>query len=68
MYSRPARLPGPAKTIVNHNEYYTPSGAISECGKDLKTWQAQGEDVGSTVAALPKDETIIGWARSLLDF
>ena len=59
---------GDAKTVVHDNAYYTASGSISECKMDLKAWQAEGNDKGSTVAALPSDETIIGWARSMLGF
>jgi hypothetical protein len=42
------------------NHYYTPSGQISECsseGLDLAI------DPGATVAKLPSDATIIGWAK-----
>ena len=59
---------GDAKTVVHDNRYFTPSGSITECHVDLKAWQAQGNDAGSTVAALPSDETIIGWAKALLSF
>ena len=30
--------------------------------------EAQGHDQGSTVAVLPDDATIIGWAQELLGF
>merc|ERR1711956_14660 len=59
---------GDAKTVVHGNSYYTASGSISECKMDFKAWQAKGNDKGSTVAALPSDETIIGWAKSMLGF
>ena len=59
---------GDAKTVVHDNAYYTASGSISECKMDLKAWQARGNDKGSTVGPLPTDETIIGWARSMLGF
>ena len=49
------------------NAYYTPDGAITECGANLTEWQALGNDAGSTVARLPDDDTIIGWAVELLD-
>ena len=45
------------------NKYFTKSGTISECsskGLDLEF------DPGSTVAKLPSDETIIGWAKEKL--
>ena len=58
------------KTVVHDNEYYTSSGNVSECGMDLKAWQAKSDDndKGSTVAAWPKDEVIIGWAKEKLGF
>mmetsp|Transcript_28297 Transcript_28297/g.59468 ORF Transcript_28297/g.59468 Transcript_28297/m.59468 type:complete len:816 (+) Transcript_28297:1-2448(+) len=59
---------GDAKTIVHDNQYFTPTGAIQECGVDLKDWQAKGEDVNSTVSRPPGDSTIIGWAKVMLDF
>jgi len=54
--------------VVHDNMYFTASGKISECGGDLATWQKKGNDKGSTVAVLPSDETIIGWAKELLGF
>ena len=57
---------GTGKTVVHNNQYYTPSGKVSECKMDLESWQQKGEDQGSTVAALPSDDTIIGWARQVL--
>jgi len=59
---------GTGKTVMSHNSYYTSSGSITECGQPLQDWQVKGEDVGSTVAALPDDATIIGWAKALLGF
>lgn len=59
---------GTGKTVISHNKYYTSTGDISECGKTLSDWQAAGEDVGSTVASLPDDATIIGWGKALLGF
>jgi len=59
---------GAGKTVVHDNMYFTASGKISECGGDLATWQKKGNDKGSTVAVLPSDETIIGWAKELLGF
>merc|ERR1712178_554867 len=57
---------GTGKTIVNNNQYFTSSGQTSECKMPLDKWQKQGEDKGSTVAKIPSDETIIGWAKELL--
>ena len=59
---------GPGKTILNNNQYFTPSGDIQECDMSLKDWQDKGNDLNSTVARIPKDEVIIGWARDLLEF
>ena len=57
----------PGKTVLSDNAYYTPTGAITECDANLTDWQALGNDAGSTVARLPDDDTIIGWAVELLD-
>ena len=46
----------------------TASGSIAECKMSLPDWQKRGEDKGSTVAKLPADKEIIGWARKLLGF
>lgn len=50
-------------TIMGMNKYYTKGGTIKECG-------TQGIDKtidpGSTVADLPTDATIIGWATAKL--
>lgn len=59
---------GDAKTVVYDNQYFTPTGSIQECGMDLPSWQAKGEDHNSSVTTLPEDATIIGWAKALLDF
>jgi hypothetical protein len=53
---------------VHDNAYFTPDGTIQECNMDLPEWQKKGEDKGSSVARLPKDEVIIGWAKELLGF
>jgi len=58
----------PGKTVVFGNAYFTPSGNVSECKMPLRQWQAQGEDVGSSVAPIPSDNTIIGWAKEMLGF
>ena len=57
----------PGKTVLSDNAYFTPTGAITECDANLTDWQALGNDIGSSVSTLPKDETIIGWAVELLD-
>jgi hypothetical protein len=59
---------GPGAPVLGGNQYYTPSGDVQECNMQLKDWQKQGNDFNSTVAKLPTDEQIIGWAKSLLGF
>ena len=62
--------PPPAgDTLLSHNSYYTPDGKMEECGKPLAEFQAMNtsfNDIGSTVAKLPSDATIIGWAKKVL--
>jgi hypothetical protein len=50
---------------MSRNAYYTPTGAISECGADLADWQALGNYANSSVAPIPSDATIMGWAVGL---
>jgi len=57
---------GPGTTIMDHNQYFTHTGAVTECRMDLKQWQKQGHDKGSTVGKTPEDDVIIGWAKQLL--
>merc|ERR1711998_737510 len=47
------------KTVMHDNQYFTSSGKVSECGKALP----QGTE---TVAKLPSDSTVLGWAKELL--
>ncbi len=53
-------------TIVHDNQYFTPTGAVSECGKPLAAWQATGGDPGSVAAAWPDTATLVAKARSTL--
>ena len=55
----------PGMPVMSRNAYYTPTGAISECGADLADWQALGNYANSSVAPIPSDATIIGWAVGL---
>ena len=57
---------GPGKTVVYNNRYFTPNGAIEECGYNLTEWQNKSEDVGSTVAKIPADDVIISLAKAVL--
>ena len=59
---------GVGKTVIHDNQYFNPSGSVQECNMSLEDWQKQGEDKGSTASTLPSDDTIISWAKSLLDF
>jgi len=58
----------PGKTVMSNNEYYTSTGDVTECGKSLADWQAQSpsNELGSKVAKIPSDSTIVGWARDKL--
>merc|ERR1712048_651355 len=47
---------------MHNNSYFTPSGNATLCGEVL----SQSMDNSSTVAALPSDEVILGWAAELL--
>jgi hypothetical protein len=55
-----------ARTQMSKNQYFTPAGNITECGKSLPDSQQRGMDVNSTVAKVPSDDTILGWGRDLL--
>lgn len=57
---------GTGKTVVHDNQYFTPSGDITECKMPLKDWQAKGEDQGSSVAKIPSDQEIIAMAKAVL--
>jgi hypothetical protein len=57
---------GAGKTTMGNNTYYTSSGAVRECGKDLQEVQKSGIDLGSAAEKHPSDATIIAWASELL--
>mmetsp|Transcript_30791 Transcript_30791/g.60069 ORF Transcript_30791/g.60069 Transcript_30791/m.60069 type:complete len:473 (+) Transcript_30791:942-2360(+) len=57
---------GAGALVINHNQYYTSTGKVTECNVDLAEWQKQGHDLGSTVAPLPSDSTVMSWAKSRL--
>lgn len=53
------------------NEYYTPDGtAMIGCGEDAFTLadaaKEFGLEVGSTSSLFPNEETIVGWAESIM--
>ncbi len=53
-------------TVVHDNTLYTPDGKFSECGTDLKSWQATGGDPGTVVLPTPDDATLLALARGVL--
>ena len=53
-------------TVVYDNTMYTPDGKFSECGTDLASWQAQGNDPGTSVQPFPDDNTLLALARGVL--
>merc|ERR1712232_717855 len=57
---------GTGATQIFDNKYYTNTGAMTECGKDLSAWQAAGHDHGSSVARTPAADEIIAWGRAKL--
>merc|ERR1712066_307561 len=57
---------GTGATQIHDNKYYTNTGSMTECGKDLAAWQAAGQDKGSTVAKVPKDDELINWGKAKL--
>eukprot|EP00425_Heterocapsa_triquetra_P004269 CAMPEP_0195159552 /NCGR_PEP_ID=MMETSP0448-20130528/186222_1 /TAXON_ID=66468 /ORGANISM="Heterocapsa triquestra, Strain CCMP 448" /LENGTH=653 /DNA_ID=CAMNT_0040198351 /DNA_START=30 /DNA_END=1987 /DNA_ORIENTATION=+ len=57
---------GGARTQMHGNRYFTKTGSIKVCGKDLADAQKDGMELGSTVATYPSDEAILTWARDLL--
>lgn len=60
----------PSLPVMFNNTVMTPNGGpLSQCGMDLKAWQALGHDKGTTVAAWPDNwdgEEVLDWARGLL--
>ena len=56
----------PGKTFVQNNTVYSPTGAITECGKTLAQWQALGNDPLTTSAPYPSDAVILAVARNIL--
>merc|ERR1712232_607439 len=51
-------------TIAHNNSVYDPNGTpIAECGMSLEQWQAEGHDLGTTVASTPSDDVILSWGR-----
>jgi hypothetical protein len=53
-------------TVMHDNQYFTPTGGITECGGTLAKHQKSGGDANSTVAKMPTDAAIIGWAKEKL--
>jgi hypothetical protein len=57
---------GGSKTIVHSNTVWSPTGKITECGKSLAEWQAEGNDLGTVTAPYPPDATVLGVVRKTL--
>ena len=57
---------GPAMPTMHDNRIYTPDGQSKESGKNISTWQAQGHDLGTTVAKIPSDTELITIAKTIL--
>ena len=53
-------------TIVGNNTIWSPTGAITECGKSLADFQATGGDPGTTASPYPDDSVVLGVAKALL--
>ena len=59
------------RTVVSDNVYYSPKGAVQECGMSLAAWQAKDpakNDPRSVAHAYPADidAAAVNWARELL--
>ena len=57
---------GPNATIIFNNTVWSPTGAITECGMPLSTYQSKGGDVGSKALPYPDDAVVLGLARALM--
>lgn len=57
---------GVGMPVLGNNQYFTPTGAATECKMPLEQWQAKGHDKGSTVAKTPSDDAIISMAKTVL--
>ena len=57
---------GDAWPEMHDNRVYTLDGNASESGGSLASWQAQGVDVGTTIAGMPPDDAIIAMGRAVL--
>lgn len=53
-------------TVLHDNTVYTPTGAVTECGKTLAAWQATGGDPGTVAKAWPADADLLALARAAL--
>merc|ERR1712166_1060878 len=62
----PMTCTGTGATQVHDNEYFTSTGAIQECGKDLSQWQTEGHDQGSVAAKTPSDADLVAWGKAKL--
>eukprot|EP01048_Picozoa_sp_COSAG05_P014856 COSAG05_NODE_1722_length_4212_cov_4.878191_3_plen_97_part_00 len=58
---------GPAMPVMHDNRVYTADGQAKESGKTVAQWQAQGHDLGTTVAKIPSDAELIAVAKGILE-
>ncbi len=56
----------PGGTIVHDNTVWSPTGAVTECGKSLAAYQAAGGDPGTVASPYPDDSVVLGVARQLM--
>ena len=56
----------PGGTTVYGNTVWSPTGAVTECGKSLAAYQATGGDPGTTASAYPDDSVVLAIARKLM--
>ena len=56
-----------ARPIMTDNRVFTVDGKATESGLNVSAMQAQGFDLGTTVAVIPEDNEIIALARALLN-
>jgi len=54
------------QTQMHDNQYFSNNQSLTMCKTTWADAQSEGMDKGSTVSAIPTDETILGWATELL--
>lgn len=66
MAMKPQQINSVSVDTLRYNQYFTTTGDITECSKSLHSYQKTGGDPNSTVAKIPADAVIIGWAKEKL--